>query len=266
MESKQASTLAPFMTDFFCFIPFPPSVSFPLTLWSGGNGIFIILIRPPVLGCPFEVWFPASSGQERILSSAGFLSLFFCIYKFASLSFLFFSVSFVCASLCCPNLLLSFNQVLPHPKIIITPLFFFCSISERSSTFLCCASAFLFFLPSFFHLLQELFPPILQFWIRFSGLSKVLFRLVSHPLLNWRKAWKWTRWSFVQSILESGATLTDSKDLGQTPHFCISWTFAALSSSLMAALCNLGHVMSLKEDFHRYFLLLLRRRRLWRDI
>lgn len=101
---KKKRTPASFKIDFLCFIPFlflllsPPSL--PPTLWSGGKGIFITLIRSPVLGCPFEVWFPASSGQERILGTAGFLSLFLCMYKYASLSFLFFC--FIC--LCFPLL------------------------------------------------------------------------------------------------------------------------------------------------------------------
>lgn len=94
-----------------CFIPFiflsfyllPPSLfsSLPPPLWSGGKGIFITLIRSPVLGWPFEVWFPAPSVQERILGTAGFLLLFLCIYKFALLSFLFFC--FIC--LCFPSLI-----------------------------------------------------------------------------------------------------------------------------------------------------------------
>lgn len=93
---------------------FLPS-SLPPTLWSGGKGIFITLIRSLFLGCPFEVWLPAPSVQERILGTAGFLLLFLCIYKFASLSFLFFC--FIC--LCFPSLIKPGSLPLTGPPSLV---------------------------------------------------------------------------------------------------------------------------------------------------
>lgn len=123
----------------------PSPSSFPPTLWSGSNNVFITLIRSSVLGCLFEVWFPVSSGQERILGTAGFLLLFLCIYNFTSLSFLFFC--FIC--LCFPLLSkpASLSQVIAHPQIIITHLFFFFSILDWSFSFLYFASSSQSFLP-----------------------------------------------------------------------------------------------------------------------
>lgn len=116
-KNKHKSLLRSACALFLLFLSFyllPPSLfsSLPPPLWSGGKGIFITLIRSPVLGWPFEVWLPAPSVQERILGTAGFLLLFPCIYKLASFSFLFFC--FIC--LCFPSLIkpVSFWQVLPH--------------------------------------------------------------------------------------------------------------------------------------------------------
>lgn len=58
-------------------------------------------------------------------------------------------------------------------------------------------------------------------------------------------------WDFVQSILESKATLIDSMGFRVNSCCCVSYTFASLSSSLLMAVCNVWHVISLKEDLHR---------------
>lgn len=152
LKKTNKSLLRSTCTLFLLFLSFyllPPSFfsSLPPPLWSGGKGIFITLIRSPVLGWPFEVWLPAPSVQERILGTAGFLLLFLCIYKLASLSFLFFC--FIC--LCFPSLIKPVSLPLtgsPSLVIIITHLFFFI-LSVWSFPFLYCASSFLSFLPSF---------------------------------------------------------------------------------------------------------------------
>lgn len=187
----------------FAFLPSVRS----LQHWSGGNGIFITLIRSHVLDCPFEVWFPVSSCQERILGTADFLLLFLCICKFSLVSFLFFC--FTC--LCFP--LLSKPASLPHtgspppldhyhPSIflhqhlrVIFPFSLLCLI--------------LSILPSFFfHLFLKLFSA-LCFWLVLSGLSKMFFRLLM-PLAEVEKSLKMNQmilWDFVQSTQKVEATL-----------------------------------------------------------
>lgn len=105
-----------------------------------------------------------------------------------------FSVSFVCTSLCCPNLPLSLKQVLPTHRLF--PLIYFNSLESQNdlSPFFTVPHPFY---PSFLLLssVSEAFFPQLFRFDSFSGLSKMFFRLVLNPWLN-RTAWKWTRWSF----------------------------------------------------------------------
>lgn len=210
MKTTKTNTKTPVSFKIcLCFIPFifvllsPPSLlpsfppSLPPPLWSGDKGIFITLISSPFLACPFEVWLPAPRVEERILATAGFLLLFLCIYKFASLSFLFFC--FIC--LCFPSLikpaslpLTGSPSLVDHYHLSIFLLQSLSGIIPFSLLYLI-LSILSSFLPSFICLLR-FFSPSDWFWHVFSVLSKMFLRLVLDPWLNWRKAWKWTRRSF----------------------------------------------------------------------